>query len=170
MLNVTVNREVASSFGILPSTIDNTLDDAFGQRIVSTMFTSLNQYHVMLEVDPRFQSGPEALHRHLSELVERPAGPAEHVGQQHIKRRANRDQPPEHVSVGHDLVQPEARRGAGRCGGGRSSEFEKRRGKPASLITIFQGNAQAFQSSLSGKPLLIARGADRDLHHPRRAL
>jgi multidrug efflux pump subunit AcrB len=61
MLDVTVNREVASSFGILPSTIDNTLDDAFGQRIVSTMFTSLNQYHVVLEVNPRFQYGPEAL-------------------------------------------------------------------------------------------------------------
>ena len=53
-LNVTVNREVASSFGILPSTVDNTLDDAFGQRIVSTIFTALNQYHVVLEVDPRF--------------------------------------------------------------------------------------------------------------------
>src|SRR5271169_726985 len=61
LLDVTVNREVASSFGILPSTIDNTLDDAFGQRIVSTMYTSLNQYHVVLEVDPKFQYGPEAL-------------------------------------------------------------------------------------------------------------
>src|SRR6202023_2214249 len=61
MLNVTVNREVASSFGILPSTVDNTLDDAFGQRIVSTMFTQLNQYHVVLEVNPRFQYSPEAL-------------------------------------------------------------------------------------------------------------
>jgi HAE1 family hydrophobic/amphiphilic exporter-1 len=59
-LNVTVNREVASSFGILPATVDNTLDDAFGQRIVSTIFTPLNQYHVVLEVDPRFQTGPEA--------------------------------------------------------------------------------------------------------------
>jgi len=57
-LNVTVNREVASSFGILPATVDNTLDDAFGQRIVSTIFTPLNQYHVVLEVDPRFQTGP----------------------------------------------------------------------------------------------------------------
>ena len=61
LLNVTVNRDVASSFGILPSTIDNTLDDAFGQRIVSTIYTALNQYHVVLEVDPRFQRGPEAL-------------------------------------------------------------------------------------------------------------
>src|SRR6202022_2178078 len=61
LLDITVNREVASSHGILPATIDNTLDDAFGQRIVSTMFTMLNQYHVVLEVSPKFQYGPEAL-------------------------------------------------------------------------------------------------------------
>ena len=59
LLNVTVNRDVASSFGILPSTIDNTLDDAFGQRIVSTMFTTLNQYHVVLEVDPASSPAPK---------------------------------------------------------------------------------------------------------------
>ena len=47
--------------GILPFTIDNTLDDAFGQRIVSTMYTTLQQYHVILEVNPKFQYGPEAL-------------------------------------------------------------------------------------------------------------
>src|SRR5438270_9719688 len=61
MLDITIKREVASTYGILPYTIDNTLDDAFGQRIVSTMFTELNQYHVVLEVDPKFQYGPEAL-------------------------------------------------------------------------------------------------------------
>src|SRR5712691_10556731 len=55
MLDITIKREVASSYGILPYTIDNTLDDAFGQRIVSTMYTTLNQYHVVLEVDPKFQ-------------------------------------------------------------------------------------------------------------------
>src|SRR5246127_1917028 len=61
MLDITIKREVASSYGILPYTIDNTLDDAFGQRIVSTMYTELNQYHVILEVSPEFQYGPEAL-------------------------------------------------------------------------------------------------------------
>lgn len=64
-LNATVKRDVASTFGILPSMIDNTLDDAFGQRIVSTMFTPLNQYHVVLEVNPRFQTGPEAFFGYL---------------------------------------------------------------------------------------------------------
>ena len=61
LLDITVNREVASSFGILPATIDNTLEDAFGQRIVSTMYTMNNEYHVVLEVEPKFQFGPEAL-------------------------------------------------------------------------------------------------------------
>jgi multidrug efflux pump subunit AcrB len=57
MLDITIKREVASSYGILPYT----LDDAFGQRIVSTIYTTLQQYHVILEVDPKFQYGPEAL-------------------------------------------------------------------------------------------------------------
>ena len=61
MLDITIKRDVASSYGILPYTIDNTLDDAFGQRIVSTIYTTLQQYHVILEVDPKFQYGPEAL-------------------------------------------------------------------------------------------------------------
>src|ERR1700685_3660248 len=52
MLDITIKRDVPASFGIQPSAIDNTLDDAFGQRIVSTMFTTLNQYHVVLEVAP----------------------------------------------------------------------------------------------------------------------
>jgi Cation/multidrug efflux pump len=58
MRDITIKREVASTFGILPLTVDNTLGDAFGQRIVSTMFTDMNQYHVVLEVDPKFQFGP----------------------------------------------------------------------------------------------------------------
>jgi len=57
-LDITVNRDAASSYGILPATIDNTLDDAFGQRIVSTMFTTLNQYHVVLEVQPHSSTAP----------------------------------------------------------------------------------------------------------------
>jgi multidrug efflux pump subunit AcrB len=61
MLDITVKGDVASSYGILPYTIDNTLDDAFGQRIVSTIYTTLQQYHVILEVNPKFQYGPEAL-------------------------------------------------------------------------------------------------------------
>src|SRR6202007_2421563 len=54
-------RSTASRFGISPQAIDDTLYDAFGQRIVSTMFTQLNQYRVVLEVKPDFQKGPQTL-------------------------------------------------------------------------------------------------------------
>ena len=53
-----INRSKASRLNILPQTIDDTLYDAFGQRQVSTMFTQLNQYHVVLEVKPSFQQNP----------------------------------------------------------------------------------------------------------------
>ena len=53
-----IDRDTASRFGILPATIDNTLYDAFGQRQISTIYTQLNQYHVVLEADPQFQQNP----------------------------------------------------------------------------------------------------------------
>src|ERR1700683_3869868 len=59
--NVTIDREAASRLGIFPQAIDNTLYDAFGQRQVSTIFTQLNQYHVVLEVLPSFAQTPDAL-------------------------------------------------------------------------------------------------------------
>ena len=95
---MTVDREVASSFGILPSTIDNTLDDAFGQRIVSTMFTSLNQYHVVMEVDPRFQYGPEALKDIYVNSASGQQVPLSDLVHTEIKPAPILDQPSEHVS------------------------------------------------------------------------
>ncbi len=59
--NLVIDRDTASRLGILPQAIDDTLYDAFGQRQVSTMFTQLNQYHVVLEVDPSFQVTPDDL-------------------------------------------------------------------------------------------------------------
>jgi multidrug efflux pump len=59
--SVTIDRETASRFGITPATIDNTLYDAFGQRQVNTLYTDLNQYHVILETDPAFQLHPDNL-------------------------------------------------------------------------------------------------------------
>ena len=58
---VVFDRVTASRLGLSPQLIDDTLYDAFGQRQVSTMFTQLNQYRVILEVMPEFQKGPEAL-------------------------------------------------------------------------------------------------------------
>ena len=59
--NLVIDRDTASRLGILPQAIDDTLYDAFGQRQVSTMFTQLNQYHVVLEVAPQFKLTPDAL-------------------------------------------------------------------------------------------------------------
>jgi len=61
LATLTIDRDTASRLGVLPADIDNTLYDAFGQRQVSTIFTQLNQYHVILEVDPQFQQSPDAL-------------------------------------------------------------------------------------------------------------
>jgi multidrug efflux pump len=58
---LSIDRVTASRLGIAPSTIDNTLYDAFGQRQINTMYTQLNQYHVVLEIDPQFQRDPNKL-------------------------------------------------------------------------------------------------------------
>jgi multidrug efflux pump len=61
MTNLVIDRNTASRLGVNMSTVDNTLYDAFGQRLVSIMFTQLNQYHVVLEVDPSFRDDPDSL-------------------------------------------------------------------------------------------------------------
>jgi HAE1 family hydrophobic/amphiphilic exporter-1 len=153
-LNVTVNREVASSFGILPATIDNTLDDAFGQRIVSTMFTPLNQYHVVLEVDPRFQYGPEAL---------RDIYVNSSSGQQvPLSTLVNSDTEAAPIVINHLGLFPATTISFNLKPGVALGDavtairqFEQQSNKPASLVTTFQGNAQAFQSALAGEVALI---------------
>jgi multidrug efflux pump len=61
-VSLVIDRATASRLGIAPSTIDNTLYDAFGQRQINTMYTQLNQYHVILEAQPQFQQDPNILH------------------------------------------------------------------------------------------------------------
>jgi multidrug efflux pump len=60
-VSLVIDRATASRLGIAPSTIDNTLYDAFGQRQINTMYTQLNQYHVILEAEPQFQQDPNTL-------------------------------------------------------------------------------------------------------------
>ena len=155
MLDVTVNREVASSFGILPSTIDNTLDDAFGQRIVSTIYTSLNQYHVVLEVDPSFQYSPEAL---KGIYVNSSSG--QEVPLSTLVNSVVKSAP---IVINHQGMFPSVTLSFNLKPGvslGQAvsaiRQYEHAAGKPLSLATSFQGNAQAFQSSLTGEPILIA--------------
>jgi hydrophobe/amphiphile efflux-1 (HAE1) family protein len=153
-LNVTVNREVASSFGILPSTVDNTLDDAFGQRIVSTMFTALNQYHVVLEVDPRFQSSPDAL---KGIYVNSSSG--QEVPLNTLTTSTITAAP---IVINHQSMFPSATISFNLKPGVSLGEavaairgFEQQSGKPVSLATTFQGNANAFLSALSGELILV---------------
>jgi multidrug efflux pump len=68
-----IDRVTASRLGIAPTTIDNTLYDAFGQRQINTMYTQVNQYHVLLEVEPYFQQDPEKLN-HLYILANASSG------------------------------------------------------------------------------------------------
>jgi multidrug efflux pump len=154
-LNVTVNREVASSFGILPATVDNTLDDAFGQRIVSTMFTALNQYHVVLEVDPRFQTSPEALN---NIYVSSSAG--QQVPLSAVTNSSTTAAP---IVINHQGMFPSTTISFNLAPGtalgdavAAIHQIEQESGKPASLATSFQGNASAFLSALSGEVILIA--------------
>ena len=60
-VSLVIDRVTASRLGIAPTTIDNTLYDAFGQRQINTMYTQLNQYHVILEAQPQFQLDPNKL-------------------------------------------------------------------------------------------------------------
>jgi multidrug efflux pump len=61
-VSLVIDRATASRLGVAPTTIDNTLYDAFGQRQINTMYTQLNQYHVILEAEPQFQLDPDKLH------------------------------------------------------------------------------------------------------------
>ena len=64
-----IDRDTAARLGIAMADIDNTLYDAFGQRQVSTMFTQLNQYHVVMEVSPDFQTDPSTLSISLRQIL-----------------------------------------------------------------------------------------------------
>ncbi|HZB93086.1 MAG TPA: multidrug efflux RND transporter permease subunit [Stellaceae bacterium] len=155
LLDITVNRDAASSYGILPATVDNTLDDAFGQRIVSTMFTSLNQYHVILEVEPQFQYGPNA----LNDIYVSSAS-----GQQvPLRTLVNTVSTIAPIAVNHQGQFPSVTLSFNLKPGASIGEavnaihaVEAQLGKPASLTTSFQGNAQAFISSLASEPILVA--------------
>jgi HAE1 family hydrophobic/amphiphilic exporter-1 len=155
LLDATVNRDMASSFGILPSTVDNTLGDAFGQRIVSTIYTALNQYHVVLEVDPRFQRGPEALNDiyvNSSAAQEVPLGTLVDSTLTAAPIVINHQGLFPATTISFNLKPGVALGDAVEA----IRQIERQSGKPQSLVTTFQGNANAFLSSLAGEPLLIA--------------
>ena len=155
LLDITIKRDVASSYGILPATIDNTLSDAFGQRIVSTMLTQQNQYHVVLEVEPQFQFGPNALsdiYVNSSSGQQVPLSTLVTTVEKVAPLVVNHQGQFPSVTISFNLLPGTAIGNAVAA----IQQAEKQLDKPAALTTSFQGNAQAFQSSLSSTPLLIA--------------
>jgi multidrug efflux pump len=149
-----IDRETASRLGISPQTLDNTLYDAFGQRQVSTIFTQLNQYHVVLEAQPGFRSDPQDLN-HL--YVQSSTGGAvplsafTRLESTHVPLTVNHQGQFPVVTVSFNLA-PGASLGDGVAAVNRAKQEI---GLPASIQAGFQGTAQAFQASLVNEPFLI---------------
>ena len=149
-----IDRDSASRLGILPKAIDETLYDAFGQRQVSTIYSALNQYFVVLEVEPRFQQSPDAL---KGVYVRSAAGGQ--VPLAAITRFAPATTP---LAVNHQSFFPSVTLSFNLAPGVALSNAvtaiqgaEREVRMPAGVRASFQGTAQAFQASLATQPLLI---------------
>jgi len=153
-LVLAIDRDTASRLGITLQMVDDTLYDAFGQRQVSTIFTQLNQYRVVLEVDPSFQIGPEALD-HI--YVRSTSGAAVPLAAFTTVLRGTTALAVTHqgqfpaVTLSFNLA-PGASLGHAVAAIDRAAATV---GLPASIRAGFQGTAQAFQASLASQPLLI---------------
>jgi multidrug efflux pump subunit AcrB len=155
-LRVEINRDAAARFGIQPQTIDDTLDDAFGQRQVGQYFTQTNSYFIILEAPPELQQSPSA----LDMIYVKAPGSAQPVPLSTLVNIDTSHTGP--LSVSHQGQFPAVTLSFNLQSGvalGQAvdaiQKAEAEIGKPASLIGTFQGNAQAFQSSLSSEPVLI---------------
>ncbi len=150
-----IDRDAASRLGVTAQAIDNTLYDAFGQRQVSTMYTGINQYHVVLEVDPQFWQNPEGL-KYI--YLKGPAGrqlPLSALARYEPSTTSlvvtHQGQFPS-VTLSFNLLPGMALGDAVAAVKGAETEI----GVPSSIHGSFQGTAQAFQASLASEPLLIA--------------
>jgi len=170
--NIAIDRDTASRLGIFPQAIDNTLYDAFGQRQVSTIFTQLNQYHVILEVAPSFALTPE----NLKDIYIRPSTVTANTGaptangaavttsgapvpistftqmQSSSTSLANNHQGQFPVVTLSFNLAPGASLGDATKA---IQQAEKDIQLPPSIHAAFQGTAAAFQNSLSTEPYLI---------------
>src|SRR5271168_2792611 len=155
-MTITVDRDAAYRLGLSASLIDQTLYDAFGQRQVATIYTATNQYKVVLEVQPQFQSDTATA---LSKLyVSGPNGAQ--VPLSAVAHMASKVAP---LSVSHQGVFPAVTLSFNLAPGvalGQAVESiqaaAERLHAPPTLNGSFQGTAQAFQASLSSMPLLVA--------------
>jgi multidrug efflux pump subunit AcrB len=149
-----IDRDTASRLGVSPQSIDDTLYDAFGQRQVSTIFTELNQYHVVMEVDDAFRDSTDAIRglyvrSNKGELV--PLSSFTHYETKNTALAVNHQGQFPAVTISFNLQN-------GVALGDAVSKIEAtvlQMGVPSDIHPTFQGNAQAFQSSLSSEPFLI---------------
>jgi len=154
LATLTIDRDTASRLGILPADIDNTLYDAFGQRQVSTIFTQLNQYHVVMEVDKSFRQTPAA----LKDIYVRSSN-----GQQVPLSAFTRfEAGTSSLAINHQgqfpVVTISFNLAPGASLGGATTAIDKARQEiamPPSIQATFQGTAAAFLRSVSNEPLLI---------------
>jgi len=152
---VTYDRTTAARFNIAPQLIDDTLYDAFGQRQVSTMYSSLNQYHVVMEAAPQFWQNP----LFLSQVyVSAPGG-----RQVPLSALANYEPITAPLAVNHQGLFPAVtisfNLAPNASLGQAVTEIQNAAqtiGLPKTIQTLFAGTAQAYQDSLSSEPLLIA--------------
>ncbi len=149
-----IDRDTASRLGIAMADIDNTLYDAFGQRQISIIFTQLNQYHVVLEVSPQFQTDPAV----LNDLYVKSANGT----QVPLSNLAHWQQTRAQLAIGHQGQFPATvisfNVAPGKSLGdavAATRRVEQQIGLPASINGAFQGTAAAFQASIANEPILI---------------
>jgi multidrug efflux pump len=149
-----IDRPTASRLGLTPQNIDDALYDGFGQRQVSTLFTQLNQYHLIMEVQPEFRAGPD----NLGDLYLQPAAAAP-VPLSAFTKASQVTAP---ILISHMGQFPAAtvsfNLAADASLGGAVSAIEKVQKElpePAAMIGTFQGTAQAFVGSLANEGILI---------------
>ena len=154
-VSITVDRDAASRLGLSATLIDNTLYDAFGQRQIATIFTSTNQYKVILEAEPQFRDDPNALSK-----IYVPGPTGAQVPLSSFAHFTSSIQP---LSVSHQGQFPAVTLSFNLAPGhalGQAVDsinaLSARLNIPETVSRSFQGTAQAFQDSLSSMPLLIA--------------
>jgi len=150
-----IDRDTASRLGVSTQAIDDTLYDAFGQRQVATIFTQLNQYHVVLEVDPKYQQDPSSLRQIYVKSATGALVPLSAFTTVAPSTSA--------LSINHQGQFPAITISFNLSPGvalGDATALVERAARdahmPATVTPTFQGNAQAFHDSLATIPLLIA--------------
>ncbi|HZS46501.1 MAG TPA: MdtB/MuxB family multidrug efflux RND transporter permease subunit [Blastocatellia bacterium] len=152
--NLIIDRDTASRLGITPQMIDDTLYDAFGQRQVSTIFTQLNQYHVVLEAKPDLQLNPDTLKNIYVKSAagtQVPLSAFTHFEQTTTTLAVNHQGQFPVVTLSFNLAPNASLGDAVDAINNAKTEL----GLPVSIQAGFQGTAQAFQASLANEPLLI---------------